>query len=185
MNYLSVMRIDNIREEIIMDIPKVILAACDDSSQATHVAAYAADLAVATGRHLILSRVIQGRNVEAVRQALSHFPYGFGDLNEAVSSYVREEKKNAHQELGLLLSGRRHPNLKIETLVRVGVPHEVLLALIEKKKVDMVVVGASKHHLLSDRILGSTVNHLFRRCPVPLVSARQSIPLATVQQIKR
>lgn len=165
-----------------MDMPKVILAACDDSPQANHVAAYAADLAVATGRHLILARIIQGRNVDAVRQALSHFPYGSVDLNEALSAYVREEKNNAHKELGLLLTGRRHQNLKIEIVVRVGVPHDVLLELVEKQKVDMVVVGASKHHPLSDRILGSTVSHLFRRCPVPLVSARQSAVPATAQR---
>ncbi len=167
-----------------MKSPDVIMAACDDSSQANHVAAYAADLAAVTGRRLILVRVIQERNVEAVRQAFSHFPNSVKDLNESVSIYVREEIKSGHEELGLLVAGRRHPGLKIETIVRVGVPSEVLLDLIEEKEVDMVVVGASKHLPLSDRILGSTVSHLFRRCPVPLVTARQSKALALEKRNK-
>ncbi len=167
-----------------MNLPKVILAACDDSPQANHVAAYAAELAAAAARHLVLVRVIQERNVEAVRQAFSHNPYGFGDLNSAVSTYIREEKKNSHRELGLLLTGRRYMDLRIETVVKVGVPHDVLLKLVEEKKADMVVVGASKHHALSDRILGSTVSHLFRRCPVPLVCARQPTVIARAQQME-
>lgn len=112
-----------------MDIPHVILAACDSSPQANHVAAYAADLAAVTNSQLVLTRVIQERKVEAVRQAFSHFLFGLKDLNEVVFTYVQEEKNYDHNELGLLLAGRRHSGLKIETVVRVGVPHEVVLDL--------------------------------------------------------
>jgi nucleotide-binding universal stress UspA family protein len=164
-----------------LEKPKRIMAACDDSPQAVYVATYAASLAFVMAPHLILARIIPRHDLEAVRQAFSHFPDVPKDPNEAVSQYVREEKKNGHKELSHLLS-RCYRGLKVETVVRAGVPHEVLLDLVEEKKIDIVVVGASKHNILLDRIIGSTVSHLFRRCPVPLVSARQAGVLAMVHQ---
>jgi nucleotide-binding universal stress UspA family protein len=156
-----------------MEKPKRIMAACDDSPQASYVANYAASLALVVASRLILARVIPQRDVEAVRQAFTHFPDIPKDPEKAASEYVREEEKTGREELSLLLSSR-YRSLKVETVVRVGVPHEVLLDLVAEKMIDVVVVGASKHNVLMDRIMGSTVSHLFRRCPVPLVSARQA-----------
>ncbi|MGD8846027.1 MAG: universal stress protein [Desulfobacteraceae bacterium] len=167
-----------------MEKPKRILAACDDSPQAAYVATYAASLASVMAPHLVLARIIPRRDVEAVRQAFAHFPDAPKDPNEAVSEYVREEKKNGHKELSHLL-GRRYRGLKVETVVRDGVPHEVLLDLVAEKQIDIMVVGASKHNILLDRIIGSTVSHLFRHCPVPLVSARQAGAFAMAHQVDR
>lgn len=165
-----------------MDKPKRILAACDESHQAAYVATYAASLASVMAPYLVLARIIPRRDVEAVQQAFTHFPDVPKDPNEATSEYVREETKNSHKELSHLL-GRRYRGLKVETVVRVGVPHEVLLDLVAEKQIDIVVVGASKHNILVDRIMGSTVSYLFRRCPVPLVSARQASAFAMTHQV--
>jgi nucleotide-binding universal stress UspA family protein len=165
-----------------MEKPKRIMAACDDSPQAAYVANYAASLSYVMAPHLILARIIRKHDVEAVRQAFAHFPDVPKDPDEAASEYVREEKKNGHKELSCLL-GRRYRGLKVETVVRVGVPHEVLLDLVAEKQIDILVVGASKHNILLDRIIGSTVSHLFRRCPVPLVSARQAGVPVMVHQV--
>ncbi len=156
-----------------MEKPKRILAACDDSPQASYVANYAASLALVMALRLILARVIPQRDVEAVRQAFAHFPDVPKDPEKAASEYVREEERAGREELSRLLS-RRYRGLKVETVVRVGVPHEVLLDLVAENMIDIVVVGTSKHTVLLDRIMGSTVSHLFRRCPVPLLSARQT-----------
>lgn len=165
-----------------MEKPKRILAACDDSPQAAYVATYAASLASVMATQLVLARIIPGRHVESVRQAFIHFPDAPKDPNEAVSEYIREEERNAHNELGRLLS-RHYRGLKVKTVVRVGVPHEVLLDVVAEKRIDMVVVGVSKHYLLLDRMMGSTVSHLFRRCPVPLVCARQTGAHAMTHQV--
>lgn len=167
-----------------MEKPRRILAACDDSPQASYVANYAASLALVMALRLILARVIPQRDVEAVRQALTHFQNVPKDPEKAASEYVREEEKIGQQELSRLLS-RRYRGLKVETVVRVGVPHEVLLDLVTEKMIDIVVVGTSKHNILVDRIIGSTANHLFRRCPVPLLSARQSDVLVMSHQVDR
>lgn len=165
-----------------MEKPKRILAACDDSPQAFYVANYAASLALVVAPRLVLARVIPQRDVEAVRQAFTHFSDAPKEPDKAASEYVREEEKNSHEELSRLLS-RRYRGLMVETVVRVGVPHEVLLDLVAEKMIDIVVVGASKHNVLLDRIIGSTVSCLFRRCPVPLVSARQAGVLAMAHQV--
>ncbi|MGD9189693.1 MAG: universal stress protein [Desulfobacteraceae bacterium] len=165
-----------------MEIPKRILAACDDSPQASYVGNYAASLALGVAAHLILARVIQQRDVEAVRQAFTHFPDVPKDPDKAASEFAREEEKTGREELSRLL-GRRYRSLKVETVVRVGVPHEVLLELVAEKMIDIVVVGTSKHNILVERIMGSTVSHLFRRCPVPLVSARQAGGLTMSRQV--
>ena len=165
-----------------MEKPRRILAACDDSPQASYVANYAASLASVMALRLILARVIPQRDVEAVRQAFTHFPEGSKAPEKAASEYVREEEKTGREELGRLLS-RRYHGLKVETVVRVGVPHEILLDLVAEKMIDIVVVGTSKHNILLERIMGSTVSHLFRRCPVPLLSARQAGVLAMSHQV--
>lgn len=165
-----------------MEKPKRILAACDDSPQASYVANYAASLALVMAPHLILARVIPERDVEAVRQAFTHFPDVPKDPDKAASEYAREEEKAGREELSRLLS-RRYRHLKVETVVRVGLPHRVLLDLVAEKMIDIVVVGVSKHNAFLDRIMGSTVSHLFRRCPVPLVSARQAAVLAMSHQV--
>lgn len=154
-----------------MEKLKRIMAACDDSPQAYHVANFAASLALVVAPRLILARIIPQRDVEAVRQAFTHFPDVPKDPEKAASEYAREEEKNGHEELSHLLA-RRYRDLMVETIVRVGVPHEVLIDLVAEKMIDIVVVGASKHNVLLDRIMGSTVSHLFRSCPVPLISAR-------------
>jgi hypothetical protein len=108
-----------------------------------------------------------------VRQAFTHFPEVPKDPEKAASEYAHEEEKTGREELSRLLS-RRYRGLKVETVVRVGVPHEVLLDLVAEHMIDIVVVGTSKHNILLERMMGSTVSHLLRRCPVPLVSARQA-----------
>ena len=156
-----------------MKKPARILAACDDSPQAADVADYAAYMASGLAARLILARIIPKQNVEAVHQAFIHMPDLNKDPNEAVSEYIREERKNGRQALNRLL-GRLYRDLNVETVVRVGVPYEALLDIVYERKIDIVVVGTSKHNAMLDRIMGSTVSHLLRRCPVPLVGAKQA-----------
>lgn len=167
-----------------MEKPKRILAACDDSSQAVGVATYAAFLASRITPRLILARAIPQRDVKVLSKAIRHFSDASKDFNEAVSTYTRDKINNGHKELRNLLSGHRNQHLEVETVVRAGVPHEVLLDLVVEKKIDLMVVGASRYVMLPDWILGSTVNHLFRHCPVPLISARRLGALASEHQVE-
>ncbi len=70
--------------------------------------------------------------------------------------------------LEALVAPRRSATLEIETLVRFGVPHEVVLELIEGRPVDVVVKPARGMSHDGGVFFGVTALHLFRKCPCPV-----------------
>jgi nucleotide-binding universal stress UspA family protein len=59
-----------------------------------------------------------------------------------------------------------------DCLVKIGAPFQAIMETIDKKQADLVVIGTKGRSNLSDMLLGSTAERLFRRCPVPLLSVK-------------
>jgi len=155
-----------------MSVPKKILAACDNSPQAAEVVDYAAGLAHKTGAALILAHIIDIRGIEAVQHAFGRLPNLEGI---EWSKYRADLVRDRYFELKQLLGMHRDKQLEVETVVNVGMVYKELLALVDDRKADLLVVGASRHNLLSEHLMGSTANKLFRLCPIPLISVGRSM----------
>jgi nucleotide-binding universal stress UspA family protein len=110
-----------------------------------------------------------GAEVLAVR-ALEEPLRGAGEgvdaaAGERLRSLLVESEQAA---LEALVAPRRSPNLEIETLVRFGVPHEVVLELVADRPVDVVVKPARGISHAGGVFFGVTALHLFRKCPCPV-----------------
>jgi nucleotide-binding universal stress UspA family protein len=59
---------------------------------------------------------------------------------------------------------------KLETRVELGSPAEKILALVQKEKVDMIIMGAHGRAGLERVIFGSVANKVVKSAPCPVLT---------------
>jgi nucleotide-binding universal stress UspA family protein len=153
-----------------MQFFRTILVACDLSSYTPQVLAHAVALAECGGARLILANVINQRDVEAIEQAVHR---SFLIAKEvSPESFIRQYKDEREAKLKELVEQSGQPGLFAKTVVRVGVPFQELIDLIDTEQVDLVVMGTRGRTNLRSALLGATAEKMFRHCPVPVLSVR-------------
>ena len=143
-----------------------IMVAIDFSDHSLNAAQYAARLAKDVAAKLLLTNVYNQRNIDMLSKVVLEVP------EFPVKKYVDENVKDRKERLEDLAKKINSDNLDVETNVRIGVPYEALLKEIEEKKPDLLVMGTKGRSNLVDTIIGSCVQKLFRRSPIPLLSLR-------------
>jgi nucleotide-binding universal stress UspA family protein len=149
-----------------------IMVAVDFSDYSLPAVKYAADLARDLKAELLLVNVINQRDVDMTKKVAAQVP-GFSFEN-----YLEETRldRNAHFEK--LIAAADRDNIPVKTSIRMGVPFAELLAVIEAKKPDLLVMAAKGRSNLVDTIVGSCAQKMFRRSPVPVLSLRgDGVPL--------
>jgi nucleotide-binding universal stress UspA family protein len=68
-------------------------------------------------------------------------------------------------------------NIKCDYIVKVGVPFQRIIETIVEEKADLLVMGTKGRTNLSNILLGSTAEKLFRHCPIRLLSVRLGDPV--------
>jgi len=124
-----------------------ILVGLDFSPASRHVLTAAKDLATRTGARLVLSHAV-GIPVELPPEAYVMSPENVVDLLV----------KNARKDLDKL-AGELPPDMVQDVVVEVGTPWRAICDLAERRKVDLIVIGAHGHRLL-DRVLGTTTGRV-------------------------
>ncbi|MGX6978643.1 universal stress protein [Vagococcus elongatus] len=83
---------------------------------------------------------------------------------------IIEEEQEAYSIIQQKIKGL--PEEKIEIVVMRGNPKDKLVELAEKKKVDLVVMGATSKHGIKRVIIGSTTSHVINQCPCNVLVIR-------------
>ena len=145
---------------------KKIMAAIDFSEDSIAAAQYAAGLASDLDATLLLTNVINQRDVDLLEIAVKRVAIF------SVEQYLEEQvekRKKLFEDLEKKLS---LDNLNVQTNVRIGVPFREILLEIKVAKPDLFVMGRKGNSKLAEIVIGSCAHKLFRRCPIPFLSIR-------------
>ncbi len=145
---------------------KKIMVAIDFSDHSIAAAQCAAELASELDAKLLLTNVINQRDVDTMEIAVKRV--AIFSVEKYIEEQIEKRKKlfeNLEKKLNL-------DNLNVQTNVRVGVPYREILTEIKENKPDMLVMGRKGRSELADIVIGSCAQKLFRRCPIPLLTIR-------------
>ena len=149
---------------------QTILVACDLSSKAQKVLAYAIGLAQHLSAKLYILHVQDARDVVAIEHA-------FGSISSAsnvedLQAYLNEYHHEACTYLESLLPANCRDQIDYHIIVRQGQPHAQIVAEVKKRGADLLVIGEGHHGYLAERFVGTTANRLLRLLSIPMVSLR-------------
>lgn len=81
----------------------------------------------------------------------------------------RRLRSRAEESLEELAEAATAADIRFETTVRSGVPHEEILEYVDERDVGAIVVGARGESAFRRALLGSTVDAIVRLSPVPVL----------------
>ena len=149
-----------------METIRKIMVACDFSEYSKAALTYAADLAEKLKADLLITHVINQRDVDAVH-AVSVYSAAI-----SVEEFTKNQMENRLQRIDKLIEETATTHFPIKKLVRVGVPFQELIRSINEEDVDLVVMGPKGRGNIKGILFGTTAEKMFRHCPVPLLSIR-------------
>ena len=144
------------------EVNKILVAICF-SEYCGGTFAYAARLAEQLQAELIVTNVIDAKDVKAISKIES---MGYSISAKDYIEGVKEERK---AELKKMIAESGYPKEKVKLSFKVGHPVEKLIKVINDEGVDLVVMGSkgqSDHPLL---LAGSVAEKMFRHSPVSVV----------------
>ncbi len=142
------------------------MVAVDFSEHSLKAVQYAARLAKDVDAKLLLVNIYNQRDVDMLNEVAIRVP-AF-PVKKHVDEHIAERKSQL-DDLSKEIGGGK---LKIQTSISIGVPFEALLMEIDKRKPDLLVMGAKGRSNVVDMIIGSCAQKMFRRSPIPLLSIR-------------
>jgi nucleotide-binding universal stress UspA family protein len=149
-----------------MEPIKKILVAIAFSKYSEEILAYAARIAGPLDAGLIITSIINIRDVQAVGSIAAMGYEVNGD------HYVTEIEKERRKTLDRMLEKISFPTAKVRAIFKVGHPFEELLKIAVNENADLMVMGVKGRSDLEHILVGSVAEKIFRRSPVPILSYR-------------
>lgn len=145
---------------------KNILVALAFGDYSEGIFTFAAGMAKQFDANLLVTSIINTRDVDAVRTVTA---MGF-EVDGA--HYVDEIRKERREILDRLVNQVGFPAERLKVIIEVGNPISALLKLVVDTDVDAVVMGLKGRTNLEQVFVGSVAEKMFRRCPVTVISYR-------------
>ena len=159
-----------------MPTAKPVMVAIGFTPYSQGIFNYAAKIATAMERDLLVASVINVRDVEAVRTISA---MGYEVDGEHYISAIREERQGL---LDRIATESGFPAERVHARIVLGNPIDELLRICISEKVEMIVMGTKGRTDLEHILVGSVAEKLFRRAPVTVVSFRDEGQAARLQK---
>lgn len=143
-----------------------IMVAADLSKYSLPTAQYAVRLAADLQADLIFVNVINQRDIDAVQSIMA--TYATFDYEKFITDRVQERLNS----LADLITKAEADPASTRSIVRIGIPYQKLLGVIDEETPDMLIMANKGRSDLADVVMGSCARAMFRRCPIPLLSIR-------------
>ena len=148
---------------------KHIMVAVDLSEYSLPSLKYAHGLASALGAEIVLVNIHNERDIRVVRGALTAYS---PDLIEKLSE---ENIKDREKKVAQLVDSAGAGASVTQRIIRIGVPAQALLEIVEAEKPDLVVISSKGRTNLADTLVGSCARVIYRRSPVPVLMLPRTI----------
>lgn len=143
-----------------------IMAAIDFSKYSPATAQYASQLAKAVDAELLFVNVINQRDIDTVQRIMASYE------TFKMDDFMKERLRARHEEMAELIKSCDAGGARARTIIKVGVPYQQLLAVIEEEKPDLLVMATKGRSDIIDVVMGSCARIMQRRCPIPVLSIR-------------
>lgn len=149
-----------------MDNVNKVMVALAFSEYAEGTFKFAAQFARCADAELIVTSVINARDVESVR-TISAMGYEVDGEH-----YVQSIKDERRQILETIAAGTDFPQDRIRRVFLVGNPIDELLKMVLEEPIDVIVMGPKGRTDLEHVLVGSVAEKIFRRSPATVISYR-------------
>jgi nucleotide-binding universal stress UspA family protein len=145
-----------------------IMVACDFSEYSKQSLKYAAELAEDLKAGIIITHVINERDVNSIRMAAMYN----GNISE--DKFIQDKMESRLTRIDELIEEISAGHLPVKKVIKVGIPFRELIQTVRDEGADLVVMGPKGRSNIEDILFGSTAEKMFRHCPVPLLSIREN-----------
>lgn len=143
-----------------------IMVAVDLSKYSLPTAQYAVQMATDLNADLLFVNVINQRDIDAVQSIMA--TYATFEYDKFISDRIRERLDDLAE---LIIKADGDPT-STRTMVRIGVPYQKLLEVIDEATPDLLIMATKGRSDLVDVVMGSCARSMYRRSPIPLMSIR-------------